>query len=235
MCAHVKPGGLVLSLLVPQQAVQSMEQCVATPEQSPGTAATGSMYYKNVTSEEFPAQLLKKQFNQFKFFTNDYANDLYFCGFKTGDSLPDVNILKIQEQVNHMQTLGHLFASLWGGSEDDVRDNIILDHMLSLGDDVLNQHLVRDSLPLLIKKSTARTFSKIDAVLSATQHLNTQCYTIFYLRALYFDRLGNKAMTFLLANRALLLANHLPSLLMVVRSLIAFGQGELQCIELKVT
>ena len=101
------------------------------PEQSPGNTRSN---WVNVLQEcdvrRISCPVTEEQFNQFKFFTNDYANDLYFCGFKTGDSLPG-EYVKIQEQVNHMQTLGHLFASLWGGSEDDVRDNIILDYRLS--------------------------------------------------------------------------------------------------------
>jgi ubiquinone/menaquinone biosynthesis C-methylase UbiE len=54
-----------------------------TPRTSPADAPFCGEYYKNLTEEDFMAELpLAEMFSSFKFAVGKETHDLYFCGFK---------------------------------------------------------------------------------------------------------------------------------------------------------
>lgn len=54
-----------------------------TPRTSPAAAPFCGEYYKNLTEEDFMAELpLAEMFSSFKFAVGKETHDLYFCGFK---------------------------------------------------------------------------------------------------------------------------------------------------------
>ena len=86
MYRMTKPGGMVVVTCATLGRVEHGTKRSAS-EFSPGTQLVGLDYYKNLSKTDFEASInLKNMFSEYLFFTMPTSYDLYFVGWKNGDS-----------------------------------------------------------------------------------------------------------------------------------------------------
>jgi SAM-dependent methyltransferase len=80
-----KPRGVVL-VTCASRGRREHGTARTSPAESPGTAAVGWNYYRNLTESDFVKRLnLHDMFEAHAFFRNDMSKDLYFIGRKRGE------------------------------------------------------------------------------------------------------------------------------------------------------
>ena len=86
MCRMTKPGGMVVVTCATLGRIEHGTRR-SSSEFSPGTQFVGLDYYRNLGRADFEAELnLESRFSDYLFFTMPTSYDLYFVGWKNGES-----------------------------------------------------------------------------------------------------------------------------------------------------
>ncbi len=86
MYRMTKPGGLIIVTCATLGRIEHGTRR-SSSEFSPGTQFVGLDYYKNLSKMDFEESLnLRSMFSQYQFFTISTSHDLYFVGWKNGET-----------------------------------------------------------------------------------------------------------------------------------------------------
>lgn len=100
-----KPGGLVVITCATLGRIEHGTRR-SSLEFSPGTQAVGLDYYKNLGQADFEKSLnLQNMFQHWRFFTMPTSFDLYFIGWKKGETLFSGNENLFEQHVNDIKKL----------------------------------------------------------------------------------------------------------------------------------
>jgi SAM-dependent methyltransferase len=102
-----KPGGLVMFTCASRGRVEhGTERTTIEKSMSPGTAAIGWNYYRNLNQSDFEKKItFGDLFDQWFFHYMPTSCDLYFCGRKHGSSIFDFDKKKIASRVRDIKAI----------------------------------------------------------------------------------------------------------------------------------